>query len=78
MQAIRTKYHGPTNTRGSRIVAKCEAGQLSMPYRHELNGDENHKAACDLLREKLGWNTPYSAPMVGGYFNGAYYWVFVE
>lgn len=53
MQAILTKYYGPTNFRGSRIVAKCERGQLTMPYRHELNSDENHVEAARLLCEKF-------------------------
>lgn len=78
MQAIRTTYHGPTNTRGARIVAKCDTGQITTPYRYDLSVEENHRAACDKLREKLGWYTPYYGPMVGGYFNGAYYWVFAK
>ena len=42
MQAIRTKYFGPTNSRGSCIQAKCEARTIYMPYRHELDIYENH------------------------------------
>lgn len=78
MQAIRTRYHGPTNAKDSRISAKCEAGQILMSYRYELNIEENHKAACEMLREKLGWNTPYYTPMVAGCFDGDYYHVFTE
>lgn len=76
MQAIRTRYSGPTNTRGSRIHAKCEAGSLSVSYDHSLNSEENHKAACDALIKKLDWTSPHYAPMVGGEFDGATYWVF--
>lgn len=55
MQAIRTKYYGPTDTTGSCIRAKCQAGSIRMPYRHELDLEENHEAACRELCLKLGW-----------------------
>ena len=78
MQAIRTKYYGPTNTTGSCIRAKCEAGSIRMPYRHEMNYEGNHIAACELLLKKLGWNTSHYSYMRGGQFGNDYYWVFVE
>ena len=70
MQAIRTRYHGPTNTRGSRITAKCERGTLSMPYNYALNLQENHAEAARQLADKLGWAGVYH----GGYFDRDYYW----
>lgn len=76
MQAIRTKYHGPTDTKCSRISAQCEAGRIYVSYDHALNIEGNHKAACDALVKKLGWNTDHYADMVGGEFDGATYWVF--
>ena len=76
MQAIRTKYHGPTNTTGPRISAQCEAGRIFVPYDYALNIDGNHRAACRLLIKKLGWDTEHCPDMVGGVFNGAMYWVF--
>ena len=48
-QAIETRYLGPTNTRGGRIKAECWAGSLTIPYPHELNTDEAHKAAAMAL-----------------------------
>ena len=81
MQAIRTRYFGPTNTRGARIQAKAEAGAIYVSYDHGLNPTENHKAACDALLAKLQWlPAEYGSytPMVGGEFNGDYYWVFTE
>ena len=36
MQAIRTRYIGPTNTRDSRIQAKCEAKTIYVSYDHAL------------------------------------------
>lgn len=76
MQAIRTRYYGPTNTRGSRIVAKCEAGSASVGYNHALNLDGNHAAAAAALVRKLGWDRDGYAPMYGGNFEGDEYWVF--
>ncbi len=55
MQAILTRYHGPTNTRGSRITAKAEAGRTSVAYDHALNYDQNHRAAALALMAKVGW-----------------------
>lgn len=49
MQTIITKFYGPTNTRGSRIVAKCWNGKKTVSYDHSLNADANHKAAADEL-----------------------------
>jgi hypothetical protein len=54
-QAIATKYHGPTDTRGSRISAKAQAGRVSVPYDHALPVRTNHEAAARALAEKLGW-----------------------
>jgi hypothetical protein len=79
MQAIRTRYHGPTNIRGSRISAKCEARTIYVSYDHALNIEENHRAACRELVRVMGWGkregTKYS-DMVGGCFDGDWYWVF--
>lgn len=55
MQAIQTKYHGPTNTKGSKITARAEAGSVSVSYDHALNGQENHREAARALVAKLGW-----------------------
>ena len=55
MQAITTKFLGPTNARGSRIKASAYAGSITIEYAHELNSDENHRAAAVALCEKIGW-----------------------
>lgn len=49
MQTIITKYLGATNTRGSRIVAKCWNGKKTVSYDYSLNADANHKAAAYAL-----------------------------
>lgn len=57
MQAIQTKYLGPTNTRGSRIKATCAAGSITIGYPHELGqGQPAHRKAAETLATKLGWS----------------------
>ncbi len=56
MQAIVTKYLGPTNVRGSRIKAKCQAGSVTLSWEYGLNSMNNHLAAAKALATKLGWN----------------------
>jgi hypothetical protein len=55
MQAIMTKYHGPTDTRGSRYSASAQAGRVCIDSNDELNFERNHKAAAKALAMKLGW-----------------------
>jgi hypothetical protein len=59
MQAIQTRYHGPTDHNGSRITARCDAGRVTVPYDHALGLPENHDAAADALIRKLGWTGRY-------------------
>lgn len=55
MQAITTRYHGPTNTRGSRVSARCQAGRVTLNWDDALNQDQNHDRAALALARKLGW-----------------------
>jgi hypothetical protein len=66
MQAIITKFIGPTNTRGSRIKATCEAGHITIPYPHAENTGTAHRMAAQALVDKLGWTTTNYGPLVGG------------
>lgn len=66
MQAIITKYHGPTNTRGSRISAKCAAGTIYVPFNHSLNPEQNHRHAADMLTKKMGWAVEGSKTHIPG------------
>lgn len=77
MKAIITKYHGATNTRGSRISATAEGGnRVSIPYPHELNSDAAHKLAAVMLCKKMNWATELCG---GGMPDGATQcWVFVD
>lgn len=69
-QAIVTKYFGPTDSRGSRVKATCQAGSVTIPWDHALNSDENHLNAAQALVHKLGWGTrvgnTYVTRLVGG------------
>lgn len=49
MQAIHTKYLPATDSNGSRIKAKCARGSITIPFPHELTGDETHRAAVYAL-----------------------------
>ena len=46
MQAIRTQYKGPTDTRGARIVATSRYGRTVASYNHTMSAGENHAAAA--------------------------------
>lgn len=61
-QAIETKYHGPTNTRGSRISARAGAGRIFVPYDHALDIYENHAAAARAFADRFQWGSEW----VGG------------
>jgi hypothetical protein len=49
MQAIITTYKFATNTRGSRILARCTRGSISVSYDHSLDNCANHIAAAQAL-----------------------------
>lgn len=76
MQAIKTTYLGPTNSRGSRIKATAENGEsITVPYPHDKNqGVEAHSVAALALCAKLGW----AGELVGGGLRDGYVFVFVE
>ncbi len=57
MQAIRTKYHGPSNTRGSYMTADAESGTVKMSYNHSLSVSDNHAAVCQAYITKMGWDS---------------------
>lgn len=56
MKAIITKYHGPTNTRGSRISASDQDGnRISMSYESDLSSENMHDKVAKALCVKMGW-----------------------
>jgi len=86
MLAIITKYHGPTNFRGSRISATVRDGldwkrRVSVPYPHEASatGDAAHRVAAVAMCEKLtaeGFTYTKPENLISGYNGGDYIFVF--
>lgn len=74
MKAIRTRYVGPTNTRGARIIASDgDRNSISISYPHSLNSDEGHELAAYLLMEKMQWTNR----IIGGGFQRDMYWTMI-
>ena len=68
MQAIVTKYSGPTNHRGARIKATAHTGQggsITTPWDYALDTCANHRAAALALANKYNW-LEYSDLSEGG------------
>lgn len=65
MQAIITKFYGPTNSKGARIKAECAAGKVFVSYEYGLNTQDAHWHAAKTLIEKMGWQK-YSGKWVCG------------
>jgi hypothetical protein len=56
MQAIITKYHGPTETeRGARISARCFGGRTTVPVAYDKSDIEKHWVAAKAPCQQLGW-----------------------
>lgn len=73
MKAIVTKYHGPTDYKGSRITASDEDGnRITISYPHELSGEQVHRKAAQALCDKMGW----SGELTGGSLKHGYVFVF--
>ena len=86
MQAIETKYLGPTNVRGSRIKASCGRGSITVSCDDALNTEDAHIAAVDALiakfvkedEKRYGTNkNPWSNKRVCGGTKKGYVHVFV-
>ena len=75
MQAITTKFHSPTNTRGARISATSESGhRVMIGYPHELSDAAVHAEAVKALCAKLGWH----GKLACGATKTGFVFVFVE
>jgi hypothetical protein len=78
-QAIHVRFAGPTDFRGSRYIAKCQAGRKVWHSDHALNPSQNARKAAEALRDHLQWNTARHGDMAGGAMpDGSYVFVFVE
>ena len=75
MKAIRTKYHGPGNVRGSRVSATDEDGnKVIIGHDSALNSDQNHRRAALALCAKMDWH----GTLAEGALGSGYVYVFVE
>ena len=55
-QAIETHWVGPTNHRGSRVIATTPGGhKVTHNWDYSLGLEGNHYAAAEALRAKLDW-----------------------
>ena len=75
MRAIITKYKGPTTFKGGRIIASSEKARFTLPYPHELNVRQAHRAAAVGLCKKMDWGN--CDKLVGGGMDKGYAFVFV-
>ena len=73
MLAITSKYHGPTDTRGSKVRATGFRGSVTVPYDSALDSEANHRAAVVALCAKLGWDADRF--FGGGMTDGRWAWV---
>lgn len=64
-QAIVTRYAGPTDHRGSRVVVKSQAGRKVYPWAHEHDVEENHRIAARQYAKQMKWWGP-RVRMYGG------------
>lgn len=75
MKAIDTKFIGPSNTKGSRYIARDSDGnRVIVKTNFSLNADQNHARAAAALRDKIGWK----GEMVGGATKTGMCFVFVS
>jgi hypothetical protein len=75
MQAIITKFFGPTNVRDSRVKATAAAGSVILDWDHALNPEQNHCAAAKALAAKFNWTGDYHG---GGLHSGDMVWVAID
>lgn len=75
MQAIITRYHGPTENRGARISASTYKHRTYISYPHELNQEKAHMEAARAHMLKMGWSGTMQS---GGLPNGDMVHCFID
>ena len=70
MKAIRVRYYGATNTRGSRFIASIKDGQgviasISEQFNYS-DHDKQQKELAQKLIDKMGWKCKISGVGVWG------------
>ena len=71
--AIRTRYKGPTDTKGSRLIATDSEYRITVGYNHALNPIENHAAAAQAFLDKHN-SFKTKLAMDALCFDNDYYW----
>jgi hypothetical protein len=66
MQAIVTKFIGPTNHRPSRIKATADAGTCTVSWDYSLGVSDNHIGAAKALCAKLEWEVKLASGSLPG------------
>jgi len=73
MKAIRVRYKGPTNYRGSRLIADDYDGhKVTISFDYALSGEELYKKAAQALLDKMDWK----GDIIGGGTDTGYVFVF--
>ena len=70
LQAITTKYLGPTNTKGARVKASYPYESLTVPWDYALSTFENHANAAKSLAVTLGWVSDSERYVIGATKDG--------
>ena len=65
MKAIRTKYYGPTNTRGSRIKVTDDDGNTKW-YSYSYSAAEPHIVAAESFLKAMSWKGVWIAGHLPG------------
>jgi hypothetical protein len=75
MKAITTKYHGPSNIKGSRYSASdCDGNRVILSANDALDSDANHMAAVKALCVKMKWQ----GELLGGWAANGMVWVWKD
>lgn len=75
---VQTKYHGPTNTKGSRVSATNvnTRKRITIQWDHALNPRANHETAARI--SMAGFEGPYTGPLLcSSIENGGYIFAMV-
>ena len=69
MQAIQTKFLGPTNTKPARIKAFTESGKsVVLSYEYGCGAEQNADRAVMTLCKRMGWSgTLHCGSTASGY-----------
>lgn len=76
MPTIFTKYVGPSNTKGSRIIATASGNNFRaiVSYNSALSSEDAHIEGVKALCSKLNWH----GELIGGHTKDGMVFVFVD